>query len=170
MDSESKFSLDRTCTALLMEQPSRENILVQNLVSLSSTAKDVTHDDRRQKRVCENNQQLDSEGFVKLQRDFFRTSSLHEQELDLAQKKATESQQREADLRQTLKSVRKEYEKELTVVRQRADSEKSDLIRKVCADNTEAKKPSLHLGTCALPLLLAVNFHSFAGQRTFKCA
>jgi hypothetical protein len=58
--------------------------------------------------------------------------SLQEQQLHIAQNKIVESQQREVDLRQMLKSVRKEYDKELKSVRQRYDAEKSDLIQQVC--------------------------------------
>ena len=63
-----------------------------------------------------------------MQRDGIRNLSVEEQ-VQQAHKKVAESQQRENEMRQTLKSARKEHEKELLDVRQRFDQEKAALVQ-----------------------------------------
>ncbi len=61
-----------------------------------------------------------------------KRASSEDQEFENAQKQLVELQQREIDLRQTLKSVRKDHDKELKSLRQCCDAEKSELMRQVC--------------------------------------
>eukprot|EP00291_Cryptomonas_curvata_P004181 CAMPEP_0172205558 /NCGR_PEP_ID=MMETSP1050-20130122/32684_1 /TAXON_ID=233186 /ORGANISM="Cryptomonas curvata, Strain CCAP979/52" /LENGTH=1023 /DNA_ID=CAMNT_0012884453 /DNA_START=465 /DNA_END=3533 /DNA_ORIENTATION=+ len=98
---------------------------------LSSVGNDTTVDDKRSKKVATKSQRQGQD--TPRKRSIERNASLQEQQLDIAQNKVVESQQREVDLRQMLKSVRKEYDKELKSVRQRYDVEKSDLIQQVSA-------------------------------------
>ena len=98
---------------------------------VAPTAKEVATDDKRFKKLSQKSQRQGQDTPPK--RAIERNALLQEQQLDIAQKKTVESQQREVDLRQSLKSVGKEYHKELKAMKQRFDLEKNDLTQQVCA-------------------------------------
>jgi hypothetical protein len=94
------------------------------------TTKESTTDEKRSKKLTQKIQRQGHDTPPKRANE--RNAMLQEQQLDIAQKKTVESQQREVDLRQSLKSVGKEYNKELKAMKQRCDMEKNDLIQQVC--------------------------------------
>jgi hypothetical protein len=119
--------MDRTLTEN-SDQCSEENAIA--VMYSTSVGNETTTDEKRAKKVIPKSQRQGQDTPPK--RSIERSVSLQEQQLDIAQKKVVESQQREVDLRQMLKSLRKEYEKELKSGRQRYDAEKSELIQQVC--------------------------------------
>ncbi len=96
----------------------------------ASTAKESAAEEKRSRKLSQKSQRQGQDTPPKRPNE--RNALLQEQQLDIAQKKTVESQLREVDLRQSLKSAGKEYHKELKAMKQRHDLEKNDLTQQVC--------------------------------------
>ena len=117
-----------------MDPPSADNSVgyceVNDDKQSVSTAKETTIDDKRFKKLSQKSQRHGQDTPPKRAND--RNALLQEQQLDIAQKKSVESQQREVDLRQSLKSAGKDFHKELKAMKQHYDTEKNELSQQVC--------------------------------------
>jgi hypothetical protein len=94
-------------------------------------------EERRAKAVAES-QQLEQK-LLQYQKDNEKQTALLEQGIEFAKKSATESQQREAECRRALESLRKDFDNEVKTLQQKLELDKANLTKQVISCTESSK-------------------------------